>query len=59
VAITDILQLKPTLQLLWRNDPALTQVELVDASGVPTGDMVLTPLQELDTVFTLALVVKM
>jgi len=59
VAISDMLQLKPTLQLLWRNDPALTEVELLDVAGVPSGEMVLTPLQKLDTIFTLALVVKM
>jgi putative salt-induced outer membrane protein YdiY len=58
IAISEKLILKPSLQLLWRNDPALTQVELVDSNGMPTGEMVLTPLQEIDSLFSLTLVVK-
>jgi hypothetical protein len=59
VGISDSLLLKPAIQLMWRNEPSLTSVPLVDGGGVPTGDTVTTPLDELDTIFTLALVVKM
>jgi putative salt-induced outer membrane protein YdiY len=58
VSISEKLELKPSLQLLWRNDPALTEVGLYATDGTPTGDTVLVPLEELDTFFTLALVVK-
>jgi putative salt-induced outer membrane protein YdiY len=59
VGISETLLLKPSLQLLWLNEPALTEVPLVDAGGIDTGDKVLTPLKKLDTIFTLALVVKL
>ena len=59
VSISETLQLKPAIQLLWLNQPALTNVPLLDGAGVPTGDTVTTPLEKLDTVFTLALVVKL
>ncbi len=59
IAISSALALKPSLQLLWRNDPALTEVALVESDGTPTGDMVLVPLNKLDSFFTLALVVKL
>jgi len=59
VSISETLQLKPALRVFWRNDPALTTVPLVDGGGVPTGDTVVTPLQKTDTIFTLALVVKL
>jgi len=58
ISISKKLLFKPKLQLLWRNDPALTEVELIDSSGMPTGEMVLTPLQKLDSFVSLALVVK-
>jgi len=58
VSISEKLELKPSLQLLWRNDPALTEVGLTAPDGTPTGDTVLVPLAELDSFFTLALVVK-
>lgn len=58
VAISSKLALKPSWQLLWRNDPALTTVSLVDAGGADTGETVLVPLQRLDSVFKLALVVN-
>jgi putative salt-induced outer membrane protein YdiY len=57
VAINDWMQLKPSLQLLWRNDPSLTEVTLVDSNGDPVDPgTVLVPLEELDALFTLALV---
>lgn len=59
VSISEKLKLKPSLQLLWRNDPALTGVDLVDSGGTPTGSTVLVPLEKLDSLFTLALVVKL
>ncbi|NIN72261.1 MAG: DUF481 domain-containing protein [Gemmatimonadetes bacterium] len=59
IAISAKLALKPSLQLLWRNEPSLTQVALEDLSGIPTGDTVLVPLEKLDTFFTLALVVRL
>ena len=59
VSISETLQLKPAIQLLWLNQPSLSSVPLVDGAGVPTGDTVTTPLEKLDTIFTLALVVKL
>jgi putative salt-induced outer membrane protein YdiY len=59
ISISEALAFKPSLQLLWRNEPSLTQVALEDQSGVPTGDTVLVPLEKLDTFFTLALVVRL
>ena len=56
IAISELFSLKPTLRFLWRNDPALTEVELFDPTGASTGNTVLTPLQHLDMLFTLALV---
>lgn len=58
VAISTRLSLKPSLQLLWYTQPALTEVELFTA-GLPTGEAVQVPLEELDTFFTLALVVTL
>jgi putative salt-induced outer membrane protein YdiY len=59
IAISSALALKPSLQLLWRNDPALTEVALVESDGTPTGETVLVALDKLDSFFTLALVVKL
>ena len=58
VSISSRLELKPALRVLWRNDPSFTDVPLVDGSGVGTGESVITQLNEFDTIFTLALVVK-
>jgi len=59
VSISKTLQLMPALRLMWRNEPALTTVPLYDGAGIPTDTTVNTPLKKLDTVFTLALVVKL
>jgi putative salt-induced outer membrane protein YdiY len=59
VAINDALALKPSLQLQWRNDPALREVPLVSPAGQPLGSTVLVPLRKLDTTFQLALVLKL
>ena len=58
IAISTRLSLKPSLQLLWYNRPAFTNVELFTA-GVPTGEEVQVPLEKLDTFFKLALVVSL
>jgi putative salt-induced outer membrane protein YdiY len=59
VGISETLLLKPAVQMLWRNQPSLTNVDLFDGNGDQTGDLVTTPLEKLDTIFTLALVVKL
>ena len=58
VAISGILSLKPTFQLLWRNRPSLTEVTLESPEGTPTDTKVLVPLQNLDTKFVVALVAQ-
>jgi hypothetical protein len=59
VSINSRFSLQPSLRLLWRNQPALTSVDLFDGGGTPTGEKVLVSLKELDTFFTLALVVTL
>jgi hypothetical protein len=58
IAISSKLALKPSLRLLWRNDPALAAVPLVESDGTPTGLSVLVPYDKLDSFFTIALVLK-
>lgn len=58
VSISSRLALKPSLELNWRNDPSLTEVELFAPSGTPLGSTVLVPLRKLDSIVTIALVVK-
>jgi putative salt-induced outer membrane protein YdiY len=58
VAISGLLSLKPSLQLLWRNRPSLTEVALEAPDGTATGEKVLVPLQKLDTKFVVALVAE-
>lgn len=58
VDISSVLALKPSLRLMWRNDPALEEVPLLDAPGGTQTGTVLTPLKELDTYFNIALVFK-
>jgi putative salt-induced outer membrane protein YdiY len=59
VSVSTHLKLKPALQLLWRSEPALTEIDLFDSSGIATGTKVLTPLDKLDTIFTVSLVFEM
>jgi putative salt-induced outer membrane protein YdiY len=59
VSISDNLKFKPSLQFLWRADPALAAVDLYDTGGTPAGTRVLVPLEELDTIFTVSLVFEM
>jgi putative salt-induced outer membrane protein YdiY len=58
VSVSDQLALQPALRLLWRNDPSLTEVPLFTQAGDDTGETVAVPLEELDTIFTLALVLE-
>ena len=59
VSISSILALKPSLKLLWQNDPSLTNVAMFDNAGVPTGETAKVPLGKLDSIFTLSLVLKL
>jgi hypothetical protein len=59
IKISEIFTLKPSLQLLWRNDPSLTEIDLFATDGTPTGTKVLTPLKNMDTLFSLTLVVNL
>ena len=58
VDVSDKIALKPSLQLLWRDQPSLADVALYAADGTPTGTKVRAPLEELDTFFRLALVLR-
>ncbi|HSM02969.1 MAG TPA: DUF481 domain-containing protein [Longimicrobiales bacterium] len=59
VDINDVIALKPSLLLQWRNLPSLSEVPLFTPGGVDTGLTVLAPLRKLDTQFTLALVLSL
>lgn len=59
IKISEIFTLKPSLQLLWRNDPSLTEVDLFAADGTPANEKVLVPLKNLDSLFSLTLVVSL
>jgi hypothetical protein len=60
VAVSTRIGRKPSLQLLWRNQPSLTEIPVfLPGTGTPTGQSVLVPLEKLDTFFTLALVVTL
>ena len=56
VAMTKGLGLKVNWRLLWDNQPALAEVPLVTAGGVPTGLTVVAPYKELDQGFSVSLV---
>jgi putative salt-induced outer membrane protein YdiY len=56
VAMTRGLGLKVNWRLLWDNQPALADVPLVTAGGVPTGVTVVAPYKELDQGFSVSLV---
>ena len=57
VSINSMLALKPSLKLLSQNDPSSTAVPLF-TGGVDTGNTVLVPLEKLDSIFTLSLVLN-
>jgi len=59
IKISEIFTLKPSMQLLWRNEPSLTEVNLFSTGGTPAGSTVLIPLKKLDSLFSLTLVVSL
>jgi len=59
IKISEVFTLKPSLQLLWRNEPSLTEIDLFANDGTPTGLKVLTPLKNMDSLFSLTLVVNL
>ncbi len=59
IKISEMFTLKPSLQLLWRNDPSLTEVGLIASDGTSTGSTVLIPLKNMDSLFSLTLVVSL
>jgi len=56
VDLSDALAFKTSFRILFDNLPALTGVGLEQPLGTLTGDTVLVPLNEVDTIFTVALV---
>ncbi len=56
VAMTDMIALKASLRLVYRNSPALEEIDLRNALGVVTG-VVIVPKEKLDTAFTTSLVI--
>lgn len=58
VDISDVVALKPSLELQWRNLPALIEVPLFTPGGSDTGDAVDAPLKKLDYFFRMALVLS-
>lgn len=58
IKISEVFTLKPSLQLLWRNEPSLTEIDLQDSQAQKIGT-VLTPLKNLDSLFSLTLVVSL
>lgn len=56
--MTDRLALKISLQVLYDNEPSLQALPLFDEAGEPTGETGLAPLDDLDLMWTAALVVK-
>lgn len=59
VALSGNLALKTSLQLLFDNQPSLLAVPLFDGGGLPVGTDVLTPGDDIDSVFTLTLVITL
>jgi putative salt-induced outer membrane protein YdiY len=59
IKISEVFTLKPSLQLLWRNEPSLTQIDLSESLNGPVIGTVLTPLKKLDSLFSLTLVVNL
>lgn len=58
VSMSERLALKVSLQALYDAEPSLVALDLFDEAGDPTGETALTPLDELDLLWTAALVVK-
>jgi len=57
VAMSEKLALQVSLQFLYDHEPALEEIPLEFPRGTPTGDRVVTGLDDLDTIFTASLVV--
>ncbi len=58
VAISPRLALKVSLRLLYDNQPSLEALPLFLPDGSPSGESVLVELDELDAIFTSALVIN-
>ncbi|MEE8571862.1 MAG: DUF481 domain-containing protein, partial [Gemmatimonadota bacterium] len=58
INISSVLAFKPSIRLLWRNDPALQEVPLLDAPGGDPVGAVFAPLNKLDSYFNLSLLFK-
>ena len=59
IKISEVFTLKPSLQLLWRNDPSLTEIDLREVENGPVTGTVTTPLKNMDSLFSLTLVVNL
>lgn len=59
VSMSENLALKASYQLLFDNEPSGELVPLVTLVGAPTETLVLAPLDEVDSLFTLALVIDL
>jgi len=59
VAISNVLAMKTGLKILFDNQPALEEIDLLDAPGGTLVGTVLTPLNEVDTQITVSLVVSL
>jgi len=59
VAISNVLALKTGLKILFDNQPALEEVDLLNAPAGPVIGSVFTPLNEVDTQITVSLVVSL
>ena len=57
VGINSRLALKVSLQLLYDNVPANEAIDLEFPRGTPTGQTVLNPVEDLDTLITTSLVI--
>jgi putative salt-induced outer membrane protein YdiY len=58
IDISSVLALKPSIRLLWRNDPALAEVPLLDAPGGTQTGTVFAPLKKLDSFFNISLIFR-
>lgn len=59
VSMSESLALKASYQLLFDNEPSGSLIPLVTLVGAPTETFVLAPLDEVDSLFTLALVIDL
>jgi len=59
VSLSDRLELKTSLQLLFDNQPSLLSVPLFDTGGNPVGSDVLSPGDKTDRILTLTLVIAL